>query len=103
MGGVARNELVTAVSRAGGFGFLGMVREPVERIRAEVQAVRAAGVERFGVNLIPGGTDPALLDAQIETLIVLAVPVTAADPATETALALVRRLLALTVSSWARW
>lgn len=75
MGGVARNELVTAVSRAGGFGFLGMVREPVERIRAEVQAVRAAGVERFGVNLIPGGTDPALLDAQIETLIVLAVPV----------------------------
>jgi len=75
MGGVARNELVTAVSRAGGFGFLGMVREPVERIRAEVQAVRAAGVERFGVNLIPGGTDPALLDAQIETLIALAVPV----------------------------
>jgi len=29
-------------------------------------------------------------------LIVLAVPVTSADPATETALALVRRLLALT-------
>ena len=75
MGGVARAELVTAVSRAGGFGFLGMVREPVERIRAEVAAVRAAGVERFGVNLIPAGTDPALLDAQIETLIALAVPV----------------------------
>lgn len=75
MGGVARAELVTAVSRAGGFGFLGMVREPVERIRAEVAAVRAAGVERFGVNLIPAGTDPALLTAQIETLIALAVPV----------------------------
>ena len=41
----------------------------VARIRAEVAAVRAAGVERFGVNLIPAGTDPALLDAQIETLI----------------------------------
>ena len=75
MGGVARAELVTAVSRAGGFGFLGMVREPVARIRAEVAAVRAAGVERFGVNLIPAGTDPALLGAQIETLIALAVPV----------------------------
>jgi len=65
MGGVARAELVTAVSRAGCFGFLGVVREPVERIRAEVAAVRAAGVERFGVNLIPAGTDPALLTAQI--------------------------------------
>lgn len=75
MGGVARAELVTAVSRAGGFGFLGMVREPVTRIRAEVAAVRAAGVEHFGVNLIPAGTDPALLEAQIETLIALAVPV----------------------------
>jgi len=75
MGGVARAELVTAVSRAGGFGFLGMVREPVARIRAEVATVRAAGVERFGVNLIPAGTDPALLEAQIETLIALAVPV----------------------------
>lgn len=75
MGGVARAELVTAVSRAGGFGFLGMVREPIERIRAEVAAVRAAGVEHFGVNLIPAGTDPALLAAQIETLIALAVPV----------------------------
>ena len=77
MGGVARAELVTAVSRAGGFGFLGMAREPIERIRAEVAAVRAAGVERFGLNLIPAGTDPALLEAQIETLIALAVPVVA--------------------------
>lgn len=29
MGGVARSELVAAVSAAGAFGFLGMVREPV--------------------------------------------------------------------------
>lgn len=29
MGGVARAELVGAVTQAGGFGFLGMVREPV--------------------------------------------------------------------------
>jgi nitronate monooxygenase len=75
MGGVARAELVAAVSHAGGFGFLGMVREPVERIRTEIEAVRQAGIERFGVNLIPAATDPTLLEAQIETLIALAVPV----------------------------
>jgi nitronate monooxygenase len=28
MGGVARSELVAAITNAGGFGFLGMVREP---------------------------------------------------------------------------
>ncbi len=75
MGGVARAELVTAVSRAGGFGFLGMVREPVELIHAEVEAVRRAGVVRFGANLIPAATEPALLEAQIGALIELAVPV----------------------------
>lgn len=75
MGGVARAELVAAVTHAGGFGFLGMVREPVERIRTEIEAVRQAGIERFGVNLIPAATDPTLLEAQIETLIALAVPV----------------------------
>lgn len=75
MGGVARAELVTAVSRAGGFGFLGMVREPLELIRHEVNALRAGGIERFGVNLIPAATDPALLEAQIDALIELAVPV----------------------------
>ena len=40
MGGVARSELVAAVSEAGGFGFLGMVREPVDLIRSEVAALR---------------------------------------------------------------
>lgn len=75
MGGVARAELVAAVSRAGGFGFLGMVREPVELISREVAALRAAGIARFGVNLIPAATEPALLAAQIDALIELAVPV----------------------------
>jgi nitronate monooxygenase len=28
MGGVARSELVAAITNAGGFGFLGLVREP---------------------------------------------------------------------------
>src|SRR6476659_4799648 len=56
MGGVARSELVTAVTNAGGFGFLGMVREPRSLIRQEVEAVRRATSQRFGVNLIPQPT-----------------------------------------------
>ena len=40
MGGVARSELVVAVTQAGGFGFLGMVREPLSLIRREVEEVR---------------------------------------------------------------
>ncbi len=75
MGGVARAELVGAVTEAGGFGFLGMVREPVALIRSEVQRVRAQTGRKFGVNLIPAATDPALLDAQIAVCIELKVPV----------------------------
>jgi len=77
MGGVARSELVAAVTRAGGFGFLGMVREPVDLIRSEVEALRKSGVHRFGVNLIPAATPAGLLAAQIRTCIELAVPVVA--------------------------
>jgi len=75
MGGVARAELVSAVTLAGGFGFLGMVREPIDRIRTEVQQVRATTDRPFGVNLIPSATPPELLDAQIATCIALRVPV----------------------------
>ncbi len=75
MGGVARSELVAAVTEAGGFGFLGMVREPVSLIRTEVARVRERTDRDFGVNLIPAATDPALLDAQITECIALAVPV----------------------------
>jgi len=75
MGGVARAELVGAVTQAGGFGFLGMVREPVDLIRAQVRALRERGVHRFGVNLIPAATDPELLEAQVATCVALGVPV----------------------------
>ena len=67
MGGVARSELVAAVSAAGAFGFLGMVREPVARIRSEVEALRRRGLKRFGVNLIPATTDRELLEAQVSS------------------------------------
>jgi nitronate monooxygenase len=65
MGGPARAELVAAVSEAGGFGFLGMVRESPRRIAREIAAVRAATSRPFGVNLIPAATDRDLLEAEL--------------------------------------
>ncbi len=75
MGGVARSDLVIAFTRAGGFGFLGMVREPVELIEQEVRRVREQTLGRFGVNLIPAGTEPGLLQRQVQRCIELDVPV----------------------------
>lgn len=65
MGGVARSELVAAVTEAGGYGFLGMVREQPALIAAEIAAVRARTDHPFGVNLIPAATDAALLEAEL--------------------------------------
>src|SRR6185295_16264098 len=65
MGGVARAELVAAVVAAGGYGLLGMVRESPDLIRREIAAVRARTDRHFGVNLIPFGTEPALLDEEL--------------------------------------
>ncbi|MEQ9554878.1 MAG: nitronate monooxygenase [Rhodospirillales bacterium] len=65
MGGVARADLVGAVTRAGGYGFLGMVRESPELIRREIEAVRDGTDRPFGVNLIPAATDARLLDAEL--------------------------------------
>lgn len=75
MGGVSRSELVSAVSAAGGFGFLGMVREPPALIECEVEAVRALGHSRFGVNIIPAATPREQLNQQLETILRLRVPV----------------------------
>jgi nitronate monooxygenase len=77
MGGVARSELALAVTRAGGFGFVGMVREPAALIRREVEAIQRGTTRPFGVNIIPAATDPQLLEAQIATCIELRVPVMA--------------------------
>lgn len=75
MGGPARSALVAAVTGAGGFGFLGMVREPPRLIESEVARLRAQGIARFGVNIIPHATDPDLLARQLDTIIDLRVPV----------------------------
>jgi nitronate monooxygenase len=69
MGGVARSALVAAVSEAGGFGFLGMVRESSEFITREIGAVRARTARPFGVNLIPAATKPDRLAAELDACI----------------------------------
>jgi nitronate monooxygenase len=65
MGGPARSELCAAVSAAGAYGCLGMVRESPELIRREIVAVRERTDRPFGVNLIPFGTDPGLLEDEL--------------------------------------
>lgn len=74
MGGPARAELAAAVSDAGGFGLLGMVRESPAMIEQEIAAVRAATDQPFGVNLIPAGTKPELLDAELDACLRAHVP-----------------------------
>jgi nitronate monooxygenase len=77
MGGVARSELVAAVTQAGGFGFLGMVREPTSLMRREADAVRRLTSKPFGINLIPAATDGELLEQQLGMCIELGIPVVA--------------------------
>ncbi|AJZ57043.1 nitronate monooxygenase family protein [Paraburkholderia fungorum] len=74
MGGPARAELAAAVSHAGGFGLLGMVRESPELISREIAAVRAFTDQPFGVNLIPSATEPALLAAELDACLDARVP-----------------------------
>src|SRR5919197_508679 len=54
MGGPARSELAAAVSSAGGFGQLGMVREGPRLTNRP-----------FAVNLIPACTEPKLLEDEL--------------------------------------
>ena len=77
MGGVARHRLAAAISNAGGFGCLGMVREPAERVRAEIEAYRRLSDRPFAVNLIPAATERGLLETQVEACLALSVPVMA--------------------------
>lgn len=65
MGGPARSALAAAVSEAGGFGLLGMVREPPALIEREIAAVRAATKQPFGVNLIPFATPKQQLEDEL--------------------------------------
>ena len=75
MGGVARHELAAAVSQAGGFGVLGMVREPVALIHCmfePMSARLASSCSRKGIK--PAATDTSLLKAQVDACLALKVP-----------------------------
>src|SRR5262245_8646407 len=74
MGGPARSELAAAVSEAGGFGLLGMVRESPDLIAREIAAVRQRTSKPFGVNLIPFATEPALLRRELAVCLDAHVP-----------------------------
>ncbi len=74
MGGPARSELAAAVSEAGGFGLLGMVRESPALITREIAGVRGRTSKPFGVNLVPFATDPALLADEMAACIAARVP-----------------------------
>ncbi len=77
MGGVARSDLVAAVTNAGGFGLLGMVRESPALIAAEIARVRSLSAREFGVSLIPAATPPELFDAELAACIDARVPAVA--------------------------
>ena len=74
MGGPARSELTAAVSEAGGFGLLGMVRETPDLIAREIAAVGQRTSKPFGVNLIPFATEPALLREELAVCLEARVP-----------------------------
>jgi nitronate monooxygenase len=64
-------ELVAAVSHAGAFAFLAGGYKDADDLRAEMVAVRASGVDAFGVNLfVPGAPTraPEVLDAYLASL-----------------------------------
>jgi nitronate monooxygenase len=70
-GGPSTVELVVAVARAGALGFLAGGYKTVEGLADDMAAVRAAGVDSFGVNLfVPGAptADPAGLAAYLARL-----------------------------------
>ena len=84
MGGMARAELVAAVSNAGGLGMLGMVRMTPEFIRDQIQKTRALTKHPFGVNLIEPVAPASGFESQLEACIQERVPVVSlfwSDPA----------------------
>ncbi|HWA50866.1 MAG TPA: nitronate monooxygenase, partial [Dongiaceae bacterium] len=74
MGGPARSELAAAVSNAGGFGQMGMIRETPELIGREIAALRRRTNQSFAVNLVPAVTKPDLFRAELETCLAARVP-----------------------------
>jgi nitronate monooxygenase len=70
-GGPSTAGLVAAISEAGALGFLAAGYKPVDKVAAEVEAVRGATSAPFGLNLFvvePFEADPVALDAYRRSL-----------------------------------
>jgi enoyl-[acyl-carrier protein] reductase II len=67
MGQVAYADLCAAVSNAGGYGTLGMVAGPPERVREEMRATRKQTDKPFGVDMLAALPDQ--MNACIDTII----------------------------------
>jgi len=67
MGGVSYNELVAAVSEAGGFGCLGASTMRGEQMVEEIRAVRAQTDKPFGVDLLTAA--PGDMSARVQRVI----------------------------------
>jgi nitronate monooxygenase len=70
-GGPSTPALVIGAARAGALGFLAGGYKTAESMLAEIRAVRAAGVSRFGVNVfVPGAParDPEAVTAYVASL-----------------------------------
>ena len=70
-GGPSTVELVVAASKAGAFAFLAGGYKKSDDVQSEMAAVRAAGVDAFGVNLfVPGAPtdEPDRLEAYLTSL-----------------------------------
>jgi nitronate monooxygenase len=70
-GGVSTPALAAAVSRAGGLGFLAAGYKPIDAVREEIEAVRAATDRPFGVNVFAPPSpvpDPAAVERYARVL-----------------------------------
>jgi enoyl-[acyl-carrier protein] reductase II len=67
MGQVAYADICGAVSNAGGYGTLGMVAGPAERVREEMRATRKLTDKPFGVDML--AALPEQMNACIDTII----------------------------------
>ena len=67
MGGVAYAELAAAVSKAGGYGVLGMAGLGPDQIRDQMRKVRTLTDRPFGVDLL--AASPESLTASVDVII----------------------------------
>lgn len=75
MGGVARADLVAAVSNAGALGMLGMIRMAPGFIREQIHKTRVLTDRPFGVNLVPPVAPASGFETQLEVCLEERVPV----------------------------